>query len=158
MADVRFKDQNYDKLLKRHRELGVPWTDPTFPADETSIGLKKARDLPRGLEWKRPSDLVKNPRLFIDGASSRDATQGRIGNCWFVAACGVLAGSKPLWERIIPDWKDQVLFSSIEAVSLPLQLLIIRLPIIDKSFPSFLFDEKARFLHQIMTYSFYRDS
>ncbi len=43
----------------------------------------------------------------MDGASSSDATQGRIGNCWFVAACAVLAGSKPLWERVIPDWKDQ---------------------------------------------------
>ena len=45
-------------------------------------------------------DLCKSPRLFVDGASSHDANQGRIGNCWFVAACAVLAGSKPLWEKV----------------------------------------------------------
>ncbi len=55
MADERFKEQNYDKLRKQHRELGVPWTDPAFPANETSLGLKKARELPNNIEWKRPS-------------------------------------------------------------------------------------------------------
>jgi calpain-5 len=43
----------------------------------------------------------------VDGASQHDSTQGRLGNCWFVAACSVLAGSKPLWDRVIPDAKDQ---------------------------------------------------
>ena len=36
----------------------------------------------------------------MDGASSHDANQGSVGNCWFVAACAVLAGSKPLWEKV----------------------------------------------------------
>jgi calpain-5 len=43
----------------------------------------------------------------VDGASCHDANQGKIGNCWFVAACSVLAGSKPLWEKVIPDYKEQ---------------------------------------------------
>ncbi len=43
----------------------------------------------------------------MDGASSHDANQGRVGNCWFVAACSVLAGSRPLWEKVIPDHKEQ---------------------------------------------------
>ncbi len=108
MCDTRFKDQNYSSIRKEHRELGVPWTDPSFPANESSIGLNKAKELPRDVEWKRPSELTEQPRLVVDGASSRgDATQGSIGNCWFVAACSVLAGSKPLWERVIPDWEDQ---------------------------------------------------
>ena len=54
MADERFKDQNYSKLVKHHRELGVPWTDPVFPANESSIGLAKSKELPRNIEWKRP--------------------------------------------------------------------------------------------------------
>lgn len=45
--------------------------------------------------------------MFVDGASSHDATQGKLGNCWFVAACAVLGTSKPLWERVIPDHKEQ---------------------------------------------------
>ncbi len=63
MADERFKDQNYDRLRKQHRQLGVPWTDPTFPANESSIGLNKAKDLPRNIEWKRPS--VRNKLFFL---------------------------------------------------------------------------------------------
>ena len=53
-------------------------------------------------------EITKDPRLFVDGVSHSDATQGKLGNCWFVAACSVLAGSKPLWEKVIPDYKDQV--------------------------------------------------
>ncbi len=53
-------------------------------------------------------DLTSKPCLFVDGASHHDATQGKLGNCWFVAACAVLAGSKPLWEKVIPDYKEQV--------------------------------------------------
>ena len=40
----------------------------------------------------------------MDGASSHDANQGSVGNCWFVAACAVLAGSKPLWEKVSENW------------------------------------------------------
>ena len=50
----RFKDQNYDKLVKHPRALGVPWTDPTFPPSEASIGAGKVRELGRKVEWKRP--------------------------------------------------------------------------------------------------------
>ena len=37
----RKSEQNYKKLRKYHKELGVPWTDSTFPANDSSIGLKK---------------------------------------------------------------------------------------------------------------------
>ena len=32
-------------------------------------------------------EICDNPRLFVDGISHHDATQGHLGNCWFVAAC-----------------------------------------------------------------------
>ena len=54
MSD-RFKNQNYDKLVKHHRALGVPWTDPTFPPSDASVGAAKVRELGRKVEWKRPS-------------------------------------------------------------------------------------------------------
>ena len=40
---VIFKNQKYHKIRKHHQELGVPWTDHTFPANESSIGLQKVR-------------------------------------------------------------------------------------------------------------------
>ena len=49
-----FNDQNFEKIQKKHSELGVPWSDPTFSASDASIGLSKVKDLPRNIEWKRP--------------------------------------------------------------------------------------------------------
>ena len=51
----RFKGQNYDKLRKHHSDMGVPWTDPTFPASDTSIGHSKSSKIPRNVKWLRPS-------------------------------------------------------------------------------------------------------
>lgn len=39
-----FKDQRYAKLRKHHQELGVPWTDHTFPANDSSIGIQKVNN------------------------------------------------------------------------------------------------------------------
>ena len=36
----------------------------------------------------------------MDGVSIGDVTQGQLGNCWFVAACSVLAGVKVLWNKV----------------------------------------------------------
>ena len=33
--------QNYLKIQKHHRAIGVPWTDSSFPANDSSIGLQK---------------------------------------------------------------------------------------------------------------------
>ena len=35
------KQLSYYKLTKHHRELGVPWTDSSFPPTDGSIGLMK---------------------------------------------------------------------------------------------------------------------
>ena len=47
-------DQDFDKIQKKHSELGVPWTDPTFSASDATIGLSKIKDLPHNIQWKRP--------------------------------------------------------------------------------------------------------
>lgn len=46
-------------------------------------------------------ELIDKPRLFVEGVSANDVTQGQLGNCWFVAACATLAGVKELWHRVI---------------------------------------------------------
>eukprot|EP00092_Neocalanus_flemingeri_P028100 GFUD01030512.1.p1 GENE.GFUD01030512.1~~GFUD01030512.1.p1 ORF type:complete len:655 (+),score=129.40 GFUD01030512.1:209-2173(+) len=103
---VIFKDQKYQKLRKHHQDLGVPWTDHTFPANESSIGLQKSRELGR-IDWRRASDISTRPRLVTDGVGRHDVVQGKIGNCWFVAASSVLAGVPKLWDRVVPDAEDQ---------------------------------------------------
>ena len=44
--------------------------------------------------------------VIMNGIKSR---LGRLGNCWFVAACSVLAGCKEMWKKVIPDSEHQVL-------------------------------------------------
>jgi len=103
---VIFKDQKYQKLRKHHQDLGVPWTDHTFPANESSIGLQKSRELGR-IDWRRAADISNRPRLVTNGVGRHDVLQGKLGNCWFVAASSVLAGVPKLWERVVPDARDQ---------------------------------------------------
>ncbi len=51
-----------------------------------------------------------SPKLVVDGLSSNDLNQGTLGNCWFVAACAALAPNKGLWEKVVPNWREQVGF------------------------------------------------
>ncbi|XP_076323559.1 calpain-5-like isoform X1 [Tachypleus tridentatus] len=103
-----YKNQKYDTLKKEAQDTGVPFSDPLFPADDSSLFLKGNHgQLPGRVEWRRPKELCENPKLFVGGASSCDVVQGMLGNCWFVAACSALAQEKELWNKVIPDYKDQ---------------------------------------------------
>ena len=51
----RFKGQKYEEILKDCQDVGVPWSDPTFSASDTSIGHSKGSRLPRRVKWLRPS-------------------------------------------------------------------------------------------------------
>ena len=53
------------------------------------------------------SDISDRPRLVVSGVGRHDVVQGCLGNCWFVAAASVLAGDTKLWERVLPDAKEQ---------------------------------------------------
>ena len=49
--------------------------------------------------------------------SSHDVTQGKLGNCWFVAACSSLALEPSLLEKVcIPLYNFQVRFVCLEVI------------------------------------------
>jgi calpain-5 len=52
------------------------------------------------IEWKRPSELCKVPRLVIEGVSCDDLNQGELGNTWFVTACASLVIQKKMFEKV----------------------------------------------------------
>uniref|UniRef100_A0A3B3TZ69 Calpain 6 n=2 Tax=Poecilia latipinna TaxID=48699 RepID=A0A3B3TZ69_9TELE len=104
---VAYKDQLYAELKKQHNQNGTLFEDPEFPATDSSIYYKDLPDVIRFVEWKRPGEICENPRLFVEGVSSHDLNQGSMGNCWMVAACASLALRPKLWEKVIPDWKEQ---------------------------------------------------
>uniref|UniRef100_A0A2K6MHR4 Calpain 5 n=1 Tax=Rhinopithecus bieti TaxID=61621 RepID=A0A2K6MHR4_RHIBE len=57
---------------------------------------------------RAPAALSRKDPLFpATDDSSHDLHQGQVGNCWFVAACSSLASRESLWQKVIPDWKEQ---------------------------------------------------
>lgn len=44
--------------------------------------------------------ICENPKFFVEGTSAGDVKQGRLGNCWFVAASSCLAIHKDIWHKV----------------------------------------------------------
>ncbi|KAM9440483.1 calpain-5-like isoform 2-T3 [Clarias gariepinus] len=105
MSPTPFKNQHYDILKKECQEKKQLFEDPEFPCNNTSLFYRNP--LPGRVEWKRPGEITENPHLFVEGISSHDLNQGEVGNCWFVAACSCLALKPDLWQKVIPNWKEQ---------------------------------------------------
>uniref|UniRef100_A0A8B9Y7Y5 Calpain-5 n=2 Tax=Bos TaxID=9903 RepID=A0A8B9Y7Y5_BOSMU len=100
-----YENQNYSALKRACLRRKVLFEDPNFPATDDSLYYKGSPG--PTVRWKRPKDICEDPRLFVDGISSHDLHQGQVGNCWFVAACSSLASRESLWQKVIPDWKEQ---------------------------------------------------
>ncbi|XP_040887138.1 calpain-5-like [Toxotes jaculatrix] len=100
-----FQGQSFHRLRRACLRRGVLFKDPLFPTTAQSLFYK--REPPLGLTWKRPREICKDPRLFVDGISTRDLHQGSLGNCWMVAAISCLASEPSLWKKVIPDHMEQ---------------------------------------------------
>ncbi|XP_007424983.1 calpain-5-like [Python bivittatus] len=100
-----FKNQKYEDLKQQCLKQKKLFEDPEFPASDASLFYLNPP--PANVEWKRPKELCEDPHLIVHGISSHDLHQGRLGNCWFVAACSCLALQKNLWQKVIPNIKEQ---------------------------------------------------
>uniref|UniRef100_A0A8C9ZKT9 Calpain 5 n=1 Tax=Sander lucioperca TaxID=283035 RepID=A0A8C9ZKT9_SANLU len=102
---VPYEGQCFSTLRRQCQQNGRLFEDPLFPASDQSLFYQ--RNSIGTVIWKRPKEISSNPHLFVDGISAHDLCQGQLGNCWFVAACSSLASIETLWQKVIPDWKDQ---------------------------------------------------
>lgn len=68
-------------------------------------------------------EICKDPRLFVDGISTRDLHQGSLGNCWMVAAISCLASEPSLWKKVIG-------LCSLLSYLLPLHLVLSSIQVI----------------------------
>ncbi|XP_063169492.1 calpain-6 [Candoia aspera] len=99
-----FKNQKYEDLKLQCLEQKKLFEDPEFPASDASLFYLNPLE---NVEWKRPKEFCEDPHLTVHGISSHDLHQGRLGNCWFVAACSCLALRKNLWQKVFPNIKEQ---------------------------------------------------
>ncbi|XP_059696717.1 calpain-13 isoform X3 [Haemorhous mexicanus] len=102
----KFNSQDFRDLRASCLSQGLLFEDATFPAHISSIGptLLPEEKL-RQIQWKRPTELQRNPYLIMDGVSRFDIMQGEIGDCWMLAALGSLTLRKQFLENVLP--KDQ---------------------------------------------------
>ncbi|XP_062427280.1 calpain-13 [Rhea pennata] len=102
----KFNNQDFSHLRASCLSQGLLFEDDTFPAHVSSIGPNL---LPEDklwlIQWKRPTELQRNPHLIMDGVSRFDIMQGEIGDCWMLAALGSLTLQKRFLENVLP--KDQ---------------------------------------------------
>ena len=45
------------------------------------------------IDWKRPYDIVDDPRFIDHDINIDDICQGNLGNCWLISAINILFNS-----------------------------------------------------------------
>ena len=73
MEEGRLYGQDFNELRQEHLVKGKLFQDDEFPPDDQSLYF--SRSAPYHFIWKRPSEIVAEPRLFKDGASRFDINQ-----------------------------------------------------------------------------------
>ncbi|XP_060725429.1 calpain-8-like [Tachysurus vachellii] len=100
----KFQDQDFLKLHQKCLNNKELFVDDKFPAARRAIGSGLLTRTQVGkVVWKRPSELVDDPCLIVDGESRFDFSQGELGNCWFLAAIGAITFQKDIMDQVIPD-------------------------------------------------------
>ncbi|KAM9316869.1 calpain-8-like [Gastrophryne carolinensis] len=102
---VKYRDQDYEQLKAECLAAGTLFEDPEFPADSSSLGVKKLgpnSKVAKGLEWKRPTELYNDPYFVIEGATRDDIHQGYLGDCWFLTSVVSLTMNDKLLHLVIP--------------------------------------------------------
>ncbi|KAM7540470.1 hypothetical protein Aperf_G00000041004 [Anoplocephala perfoliata] len=103
-GEITTKGMTYDEITERLRGTGQLFEDPDFPANSSSLFYSV--QAPRGIEWKRPTELCRDPKFVSGGLSRFDVRQGELGDCWLLAAVANLAMYEDLLNQVIPPGQE----------------------------------------------------
>ena len=74
---------------------GEPWTDPDLPPVFESLfkegSADEAENYRDKIEWKRISEITESPKIFIDGITPSDVSQGGLSDCYYLAVLSAMA-------------------------------------------------------------------
>ncbi|XP_065536389.1 calpain-9 isoform X2 [Lathamus discolor] len=90
----------YEELKQECLHRGVLFEDPDFPACDSSLFFSEKPPIP--FIWKRPGDIVKDPKFILGGATRTDICQGDLGDCWLLAAIASLTLNEKTLSRVVP--------------------------------------------------------
>uniref|UniRef100_A0A3Q4MA98 Calpain 12 n=1 Tax=Neolamprologus brichardi TaxID=32507 RepID=A0A3Q4MA98_NEOBR len=99
---IKFKDQDFETLQAECLKSSVLFSDPTFPAEQKSIGTPEDPDPKKAIQWKRPKEISKNAVFVEDTTATTDICQGQLGNCWLLAALSCLTAHPSLFMKVVP--------------------------------------------------------
>ncbi|XP_040260945.1 calpain-2 catalytic subunit-like [Bufo bufo] len=100
-----YLDQDYRTLFQDCLQRNRLFEDPHFPAGPAALGFNQLgpwSPQTRGIQWKRPQELVRYPQFISDSMKWTDICQGQLGNCWFLAAAASLTVYPLLLDRVVP--------------------------------------------------------
>jgi len=92
--------EKYLSLQRQLQRSGELYEDREFPPNFRSLSTKTKPSV--NLQWKRPKDICKTPKFFTTRVRRTDIAQGRLQNCWFVAALASLTDAEELFDAVCP--------------------------------------------------------
>ncbi|KAM4566703.1 calpain-12 [Odontesthes bonariensis] len=99
---IKFRGQDFKSLFDECQRSGELFSDPTFLAEQKSIGMPEDPDPKKAITWKRPKAINKNA-VFVEGTTeTTDICQGQLGNCWLLAALSCLTQHPELFVKVVP--------------------------------------------------------
>ncbi|XP_040832291.1 calpain-12 [Ochotona curzoniae] len=100
-----FRGQSYEAIRASCLDSGILFCDPYFSAGPDALGydlLGPDSEKAKGVEWKRPHEFCAEPQFICEDMSRTDVCQGRLGNCWLLAAAASLTLHPRLLRRVVP--------------------------------------------------------
>ncbi|XP_051470018.1 calpain-9 isoform X2 [Apus apus] len=92
--------KGYQELKQECLRRGVLFEDTDFPACSSSLFFSEKPPIP--FIWRRPTEIVKDPKFILGGATRTDICQGDLGDCWLLAAIASLTLNEKLLARVVP--------------------------------------------------------
>ncbi|KAM9733312.1 calpain-12 [Menidia menidia] len=99
---IKFRGQDFKSLFEKCLQSGELFSDPTFEAEQASIGMPQDPDPKKAVAWKRPKEINKNAVFVEESTETTDICQGQLGNCWLLAALSCLTQHPQLFVRVVP--------------------------------------------------------
>ncbi|XP_004690655.1 PREDICTED: calpain-12 [Condylura cristata] len=100
-----FRGQSYEAIRAACLSEGILFRDPYFPAGPDALGydlLGPDSEKAKGVKWMRPHEFCTEPQFICEDMSRTDVCQGRLGNCWLLAAAASLTLYPRLLYRVVP--------------------------------------------------------
>ncbi|XP_022164785.1 calpain-A-like isoform X2 [Myzus persicae] len=93
--------QDFDELRNQCLKQKILFKDPEFDTYDLSVFHKNLQK--NQLEWRRPKEITNDPKFFVQGASRFDVRQGKLGDCWLVAAIAAMTLNKEVFCNVVPN-------------------------------------------------------